>query len=149
MYLSKGEEATRYILEKVDNISKTKLIKLLFLADRSFLKTNKADLSITGFRYVRYFYGPYSVEIEDVVGSLSIKGLIEYRKHITPKDEVYLISKTDKKVKFEHLKEEEKKTLAKIAEEFGSKSLPEILDKIYDLDEVKRAEFGDEITFSI
>ncbi|WP_022671339.1 Panacea domain-containing protein [Hippea alviniae] len=147
MSLSKKEEVVRYILERTGNIPKTKLVKLLFLADRKFSKENEGNSNITGFRYIRYFYGPYTSEIEDVIGSLSIKGLIRYFRHITLSgNEAYLIGKSDKEVSFKHLNEDEKKALDEIVENFGNKSLSEILDEVYSFDEVEKAGFGEEIT---
>ena len=60
-----------YIVNKLpSNITRTKLVKLLYLIDLDYAKDKGRRL--TGLTYYSYYYGPYSEEI--VAGINELKG---------------------------------------------------------------------------
>ncbi|MCD6463080.1 MAG: SocA family protein [Thermotogae bacterium] len=143
---SKSKEAVMYLLVNTGPITKTKLIKLLFLADKEAL--NHYGESITNLKYVKYFYGPYPREIEDILSDLYAHNYIYYTQELTFDGKLYYLVSPKQKIDpqdFKRLSESEKYILKKVATKFGMKTLGEILDIVYELEEVKNAEFGQRI----
>ncbi|MEJ5258471.1 MAG: Panacea domain-containing protein [Fervidobacterium sp.] len=144
--LSKQEEIVICVLKNIKNVPKTKLLKLLYLIDREAVRVFKRTL--TGFRYYRYLYGPYTIQIEDVINSLSLGQYITFDYRITSSQrEVYLLvpEKKAREYKLKTISKEEMDLIDDILERYGSKRLDSILKEVYGFEEIKNAEFAEEI----
>lgn len=137
------------LLRKAGSLTKTKLVKILFLIDLDYYKKKHKKLS--NFTYIRYFYGPYPKEIEQILGYLNALGIINYEAHISFEGQTYYLISVNNNDKFKKLKlhqsldSEAKELIKKIAEKYSKKSLDYILEQVYDLNEVKSKSFGEKI----
>ena len=61
-----------YIVSKYsdvhDGLTKTKLMKLIFLVDYEYYKRH--GRTFTGSTYIKYFYGPFSMEIVEIIDEM-------------------------------------------------------------------------------
>jgi len=137
------------LLRKAGSLTKTKLVKMLFLIDLDYYNKKKKKLS--NFTYIRYFYGPYPKEIETILSYLNALGIITYETRLSSAGKTYyLISiNTNDRVKKlglqDSLNTEEKFIIEKIAKDYSTKNLDDILKQVYELDEVKNKPFGETI----
>jgi len=143
-----------FLLSEVGDIVKTKLVKLLFLAD--YKAREGLGRKISNFEYVRYLYGPYPRDIETVLAYLEAKGVIGYEERINQRGDTYYLIYPKRSDFEESLKaiphgkevapsEEEKAILHEIAEAYGQKSLEEILEEVYDMGVLKEVPFAEPI----
>lgn len=114
-----------YFTYKVPRLSKTKLVKLIYLADR--LHYEKTKQTISDLDYINYYYGPWSPEIEKAVEEQCGEA-IEIEFVTTAKGDVANIhkpKKTEIKVRFPD--KSISKTLDEIIKKWGNSSLADIL----------------------
>src|SRR5450759_1723299 len=110
--------------------SKTKLLKLLYLADIEHFR--KAGSTLTGFDWIFYLYGPWAADFDRVLEQLQIEGLIDVRDwtdtslegreiRITdPLDLGKVIGDTDEYFRTKRM-----------IDTFAAQSTPELLDYVY------------------
>jgi len=128
------EEIKRVILyfhkrAKEDNVSlgKVRLTKLFYILDVEYYRDHRE--TFTHFNWIFYKYGPYTAEIDTVIGSTGIE--IE--------EESITSEKSIKKIKFEDIDDTEIESiplslenyLHRIWSEWGTESLPRLLDFVY------------------
>lgn len=142
---SKLESAIAYLVSELPGgLTKTKLVKLLYLADRQAVK--ERGTPITGIQYQRYYYGPYSEDIQRAIEEMRGYEILEvhgismlgrsYYKYYpgdTPRFDKLNLSPADQEV------------LDHIIEEYGSLPLEDLLDKVYNTPEFKVTKFGETI----
>jgi uncharacterized protein YwgA len=143
--LLKNAAVIAFLLSKAGNLVKTKLVKLAFLGDVEAQK--ELGRKITHFCYSKYLYGPYPQDIETVLTYLEAKGYIEYEEGINREGNTYyLISLQENpgsaRLINRFLQNKEKEILNKIVKEYGDLSLQTLLQHIYDMEDVKQAEFA-------
>ena len=116
----------RYFTSKSDGkIPKTKLAKLLYLADFSWFYENMQSMS--GMQYKRNKFGPVPDLYFRALDELEEEGRIE---RDNKKSDVILISENDgsKKLPLERLKKEEIELITKIAKKWQDKKTREIVN---------------------
>ena len=131
-------DAIYYLVNKLSIESRTKLIKLLYLADS--LAKKKLGKTITGVKYVYHYYGPYSHDIILKAIDMSTNG--EIIEVFDPVKNRYIYRKGVKSRNLE-LNPKEVEILDEIIENFGKLSIQEIKNRAYDTDEMKRSKPGD------
>ena len=116
------QEAILYvcsIVKSVRDISKTKLHKILYYADReAYVRLGEA---ITGETYIRHQFGPYSERLEDTLQDLDEKGDILIRKYRNDGVELSPVTQTCpdvyRRADTDVFSEEELKILTNVARE--------------------------------
>ena len=112
-----------YILDKFKNgIPKTKLAKLLYLADFGYFYDNLVPIS--NERYIHRQFGPVAEHFFDLTDSLYDSGKID----ITPSNDTLLISSTSKDQKYDLLSKDERKIIDKICNLWHDKRTSEIVN---------------------
>ncbi|AKI96733.1 hypothetical protein IX53_01625 [Kosmotoga pacifica] len=145
----KNEELILNVLKLAGPITKTKLVKLLFLIDNE--ASAKINKKISSFAYVKYFYGPYPPELEDILSYLSAKGIIHYNENISCNGRRYYLISIDspeyqKRGEMANIfSEKEEQIIRSIVNKYKDKSLEDILESVYALDSVEKATFGADI----
>ncbi len=116
-------ETLRFGAERDGKIPKTKLAKLIYLADFAWYYQNLESMS--GAQYRRLPQGPVPNYYFSAIDELFDKGLV----NIEIKDNAQLISLTDagKQKKFKKLDQEELKFIKKIAQKWNGKRTSEIV----------------------
>ena len=126
-----------------DGIPKTKLAKLLYLADFSFFYDNLASMS--GVRYVRREYGPVADIFFELTDDLYDKGKI----NIKPLDYALIINSTTIEQNEGLLSDEEKMLLDKICIFWKDKRTSEIVNFTHEQKPWKMCRDGEYIPYSL
>ncbi len=141
----KNKQIIRYILEKIPGVSKTALIKTVYLADCEARKhTGK---SISKFNYIRYHYGPYDFDYQSVLEEEI------FTENIIEKDLVFSSGRRGKTYYTNENKKLETSSLTPVEiyilnhvieniREKTSKPLEAILDEVYQTEPMQNAEMG-------
>jgi uncharacterized phage-associated protein len=136
------------IIYLVDNLqgelTRTKLVKLLFLADLNYYRQKGG--SLTEVTYYSYFYGPFSEKIMEAINNLN--GFeIEEHCGINPEGKeyyTYAIGKNPRCSEIE-LVPEGKDVLDSIINQFGYMPLNDLLDYVYKSEPYRKCKKGDVI----
>ncbi len=137
--IDKLADAIYYLVDKLGRIdSRTKLVKLLYLADN--LAKKRLGNTITGIKYIYHFYGPYCHDIIFKTVEMSSNG--EIVEEYDPFYDKYWYYKgnVNRQIK---LSNDEIKILDEIIEKYGKLKLDEILKIVYSTDEMKKAKPGE------
>ena len=133
-----------YILRHFrEGIPKTKLAKLLYLADFSHYYDNLVPMS--GVRYVRRDYGPVADIFFELTDDLYDKGKI----NIKPLDYALMINSTTTEQEYGLLSEKEKELLDKICNYWKDKRTSEIVNFTHEQKPWKMCRDGEYIPFSL
>ncbi|GEM_PF-999697 len=141
------EQVVFYILLRLGKTGKTKLVKLLFLIDRELSRKGE---SIFKEPFKKYYYGPYNPEIEKVLDSLETKGLIEISVKELLFDEGFKFEiRPSRYISPENLEfvKKNRYDIDKIIDNLGRKTLDEILEEVYSLEEVRNTGFNEPIKY--
>lgn len=148
---SRIEDAVMHFITRYDQdtvLTRTKLVKLLYLADKKHFLTH--DRTITGIRYFKYSYGPFSNCILDAVDGLEETGQIHIETHMTDNGRQYhhepccQHSHTDSS---SSLTDTHFETLDAIHDEYASLDTTTIVESIYNTDPVQSIEKYTPISF--
>ena len=126
-----------------DGIPKTKLAKLLYLADFSFFYDNLTPMS--GVRYVRREYGPVADIFFELTDDLYDKGKI----NIKPLDYALMVSPTTIEQEDSLLSIEEKNLLNEICSFWKDKRTSEIVNFTHEQKPWKMCRDGEYIPYSL
>jgi len=126
-----------------DGIPKTKLAKILYLADFSFYYDNLLPMS--GVRYVRREYGPVADIFFELTEDMYDKGKID----ITPLDYALIIKSTTTEKDDSLLSDEEKAHLDLICEYWKDKRTSEIVNFTHEQKPWKACRDGEYIPYSL
>ena len=133
-----------YILRHFkDGVPKTKLAKLLYLADFSYFYDNLTPMS--GVRYVRRDYGPVADIFFELTNDLYDKGKI----NIIPLDVALMICPTTIEKEENLLSDEEKNLLTKICTYWKDKRTNEIVNFTHEQKPWKMCRDGEYIPYSL
>ena len=133
-----------YILSHFkDGVPKTKLAKLLYLADFSYFYDNLTPMS--GVRYVRRDYGPVADIFFELTDDLYDKGKI----NIVPLDIALMICPTTIEKEENLLSDEEKNLLTKICTYWKDKRTNEIVNFTHEQKPWKMCRDGEYIPYSL
>lgn len=128
-------------------VTRTKLVKLLYLIDLSSAKTK--GTSLTGVTYRSYYYGPYSEEIIEALNELKDYEIDEYAS-ITKDGREYYLYRPGLTPRWKNppkLPADEDKIIDRIVKKHGNKSLDEILNYVYSTPAYKKCARGEQISF--
>ena len=126
-----------------EGITKTKLAKLLYLADFSHFYDNLAPMS--GVRYVRREYGPVADIFFELTDDLYDKGKI----NIKPLDYALMINSTSIEQEDSLLSDEEKELLDKICNFWKDKRTSEVVNFTHEQKPWKMCRDGEYIPYSL
>lgn len=115
------------------SLTRTKLMKLLYIADRE--AEVRFDEKISDTNYIRYYYGPYSEEAMNEVESLSSREIRE-RRGRSSKGDFYIYEPTRETATPESLAPEEKELIFRVLEEYGGMDTEELVEEVYDEDDL-------------
>lgn len=140
-----------YFISRLNGVlGHTHLQKLLFLTD--LLATQRFDEPITKMNYVRYNHGPYSKNLNDYIQKLVSSELVVEKRfsfYNNPDSSYYRLydaKKADIKTQLYKTIGPEKTLLVdEVVQSYGNKSLQQVLDFVYSLEEVKDAKFDSPI----
>jgi len=140
-------EIISYILQLLGGkeYSKTKIVKLLYMLDVCYSKKYKK--SFTEITFKSYFYGPYSSDIEDAIELLINLGCVSVNRVQSEyyNDKEYYIFKLNSIPDFGLLKNKDKRYIQIFLQDYLHLSLSDLLDRVYETEEYKKADFGDKI----
>jgi len=127
----------RYCRVAGKGITRTRLMKLLFLVDYMYWK--RCGRKLTNLEWRMYLFGPFSREVLGILDELEDGG-----KAVVKEIErgVYLYKAYEEPA---NLSEAVKSLVDEVVEKFGKLSLDELLNYVYSLDEVKRTGIGEVI----
>ncbi len=127
-------------------LGKTHLQKLMFLTD--LLASKRFGEPISKMSYVRYTHGPYSRDLDTYIEKLVKSELVEERKFPmfnNPENYYYRFYRSKvfdaKDYLVQNIGAEKMLLIDEVAQSYGNKSLQEVLDFVYGLEEVKDATF--------
>ncbi len=126
-----------YTRRTYKGIGRTKLMKLLFLIDYHAFK--EKGKKITGLKWIKWLYGPFSRKVLDTLDALEAEGKI-YAEEIPGLGVFYISSYYNV-----NISENVRKMVDEVLKEYATKSLDYILTKVYNLPEVKNKDVGDYI----
>lgn len=130
-----------YLISKLGVIeSRTKLVKLLYLADVE--AKEKLDRTITGLTYIYHFYGPYAPEIIEKALEMDGEEIREVYNPLFDRYEYYAV-KEEADV---DLNPDEIKILNEVIKKYGRMNTNEIKEVAYNTKQMKRVEPGEIIT---
>jgi len=133
-----------YVLRRFEEgITKTKLAKLLYLADFSYFYDNL--FSMSGVRYVRREYGPVADIFFELTEDLYDKGKI----NIEPLDYALMIRLTSKEQEDNLLSDKEKILIDKICSYWKDKRTSEIVNFTHEQKPWKMCRDGEYIPYSL
>jgi len=124
-------------------ITKTKLAKLLYLADFGYFYDNLLPMS--GVRYVRRDYGPIADIFFELTDDLYDKGKI----NIEPLDYALMIKSASSKQEYDLLSEEEKGLIDKICNFWQDRRTNEIVNFTHEQKPWKMCRDGEYIPYSL
>lgn len=138
-----------YIVERLPhNITRTKLVKLLYLIDLYYAKVK--NRSVTDLTYYSYYFGPYSEQIINAISQLKGYEIEEY-SNIGLDGREYYLYKPGMNPRWETppaLQDEELEVLNQVIDEHGNKSLDEILKYVYNTEPYKNCKKGKPIVLT-
>lgn len=115
-------------------IGRTKLMKLVFLIDYHAIK--ELGSKITKITWFKWLYGPFSRAVLDTLDVLEDEGIVEI-------EEIPDIGRFYKYSKRIVLPEKYKQIVDRVLNMYMETPLDRLLDKVYNLPEVKEKKIGD------
>lgn len=135
-----------YLISQLDGIlGKTHLQKLLFLTD--LISVRRFKMKMTQIDYKKYYYGPYSPQLNQYTDELIKKGLIDEKQFpfISDKSKKFSRYYIKRRIPLKEnlmgsLGPEKVMVLDEVVNSFGNLSLQNVLDVVYKLQFVKDSE---------
>ncbi len=130
---SKLQECVIYIVYKLGSATRTRIVKLLYLADLESLAQLKTPL--TGLTYISYYYGPYSPEIVESAKKL-FGSEITQECVMTEDSDVCYVYRIGPNPRFtkdpsKFFTGEERRIIDQIISKFGNIPLKDLLNYVY------------------
>ena len=120
-------------------ITLTRLVKLLYLVDRELAKRG---LPTSGTKWIRWYYGPYSEDVERELESLASEKKVKKDFVIPGRDApIIKIFDTDEQVE---LDEDTAEAVDDVLEEYAELDFDDLLDRVYETFD-SDLELGEEI----
>jgi hypothetical protein len=119
-----------YVIEHNGYVTKTKLLKLLYLFDVEFFRANRKIF--TGFEWKFFHLGPWTSEYEPMINSLVARGiLLEQPSARSEYDTKFFRSSSHCEVSSLFSSFAEEAVLRRVLNTWGENSTGEILDYVY------------------
>ena len=135
-------------------VPRTKLMKALFLVD--YRASKVIGRPITGVRWFKYLYGPFSKKLLDVLDILEEEQALEMREVESRHRRIYMAYRIApraeellEKLIEEELDDQELRIINEVIEELRDLDVDEVKNKVYQLPEVKEADIGEPIVLPI
>lgn len=140
------QAAVYYLLKVLRRpASRTEIVKMLFLADLELVRGGRQPL----FRWIRWYYGPFSREVLDVLDALEELGLVSVDRVIdiwtlkTRKIEYRAVEASDNALGV--LDDSVRLAVERVAERWRSRGLEELIRYVYSLPQVCGKKLGEVI----
>jgi hypothetical protein len=138
----------KYIISEVEDaeyvILRTRLVKLLYLCDFYYYQTRKQTL--TGLDWLRYKYGPYSFELQEITNRMRLdlgEEQLDFSTGHGIKYEVYNVQDPEK-----WLDTRQKHIVDRVINKWGGEDLNTLLDFVYcETEPMIGAKFGQPLDF--
>lgn len=144
---TKLDQAIIYLVNKLCNLTRTKLVKLLYLADIAHYSRTKK--SLTKVTYCSYYYGPFSEKIIESIEKLSPYEIEEFYRTSKDGREYYTYtSGTNPRIMILNLTQEEKRTLDKVITTYGAMNLDDLLKYVYCTPQYRKSRKGETISIT-
>ncbi|MBC7118915.1 MAG: SocA family protein [Methanobacteriaceae archaeon] len=145
----KLREVVCEIIRRFPGISRTQLVKSIYVIDREYFKNT--GRTMTGIEYEFYFYGPYSHEFKAVLHDLKKNNII-YENFDGISYKIFLDKKrlSEEEIRTQFSREENEaieSAIKKLTRNEKLISAKEIKKYVYSLDEVKSTEPFKKIVF--
>ena len=98
--MTKSENVLCYIIKKLDYVGITKITKLVYFSDLWFMKHHKKQL--TDYKYIRYYYWPYSLGLRADITNLISKGILRDVESELPNWETIIYYTVNKDTPIDH-----------------------------------------------
>jgi uncharacterized phage-associated protein len=138
----KVRDAVAYVVDRFCDrqrtlLTRTKLVKYLYLADLRSMKQHGRP--VTDLQYRSYYYGPYAPEILDAAENQP--QYIAFERAVRSDGAPYYAYRpTDARPKFDALSGEDRAVIDAVLEQYGDYSLKKLLRTVYDTDPFKNTE---------
>ncbi len=144
---TKLEQAIIYFVNRLYGLTRTKLVKLLYLADIAHYR--RTSTSLTKVTYYSYYYGPYSERIIESIEKLNPYEIEEFYRTSKDGKEYYTYSsgRYPRITKLD-LTQEEEKTLDEIITAYGAMNLDDLLKYVYCTPQYRKSRKGETITIT-
>lgn len=125
-----------------NNLSRTRLMKLVYLIDYKAKYESKLNRKITNLSYDFYHYGPFSLKLIQEVEAMDGHELVE-SEIVTPDGRVVNIISRGLKPreginqKLDLFSGEEQGLIKEVVDEFGQKGFEELIKYVYDTEPIK------------
>ena len=142
------KELIAYVVEKVSRLTgmaptKTQLMKLLYLID--YTHHEQYGETLSGAQYVRYLYGPYSVDVERALMDMERTGEVHIEVGVSYEGNPYycyystLGTMRLADALIEKLSEERMKLVDEVLARYAPLPLDKLLVEVYETPPMKRA----------
>ena len=126
----------------VKRVSRTKIMKLLYLVDRECREL--LNKTCTGTRWILWWHGPFSRSVLDVLDDLEIQGIVE--TDVTDYYDYTIIEYSLINPNYKaQINAQTQEIINRIVKKWGRKDLKKILSYVYNLPEIREASLGDEL----
>ena len=119
----------------IGNLGRTKLVKLMFLADHASL--NQQKRTISGVEYTYHNYGPFASEILQALDDMAGHEILEETRGLVTEKEKHLAYHYlpgDPPRWSSQLAREDSEIIEQILSQFGSWPLSRLLNYVYDME---------------
>ncbi|ELY77942.1 Panacea domain-containing protein [Natrinema gari] len=117
-------------------LTRTKLVKLLYLADRESYIAR--DRQISNLNYIKYHYGPYSEDIVDTLQEMDGDKIRELSGRSS--NGTYYRYEANSDYEGSTLTREERAILKQVLREFEDTQTKQLVETVYDLDDLDSIE---------
>ena len=144
---TKLDQAIIYLVNKLRGLTRTKLVKLLYLADIGHCSRTRK--SLTKVTYCSYYYGPFSEKIIESIEKLRPYEIEEFYRTSKDGREYYTYtSGTNPRIMMLNLTQEEKRTLEKVINTYGAMNLDDLLKYVYCTPQYRKSRKGETISIT-
>ena len=117
-------------------LTRTKLVKLLYLADRESYIAR--DRQISNLNYIKYHYGPYSEDIVDTLQEMDGEEIRELSGRSS--NGTYYRYEANSDYEGSTLTREERAILKQVLQEYENTQTKQLVETVYDLDDLDNVE---------
>lgn len=144
---TKLEMVTYYLIKTLrTRLTKTKLMKLLFISDYIAKEGKNLGIgrTITGTKYIYYHYGPFSFDVYPIINKMNNYEILELDSSEKSRYGSLFSYDIGPRPRFEiKLNDDEKKILNFVIDKYGFMSLDTLLTLVYNSKPMKNAQVND------
>lgn len=145
---NKLDQAIIYLIDRLHSLTRTKLVKFLYLTDISHYKKFKKPL--TNVKYYSYHYGPFSEEVLKSIEKLNPYEIEELHRISNEGREYYTYSLgRNSRIGELDLTRGEKQCLDQVTDTYGKMDLDDLLKHVYNTSQYRNCKKGQTIDLSL